>query len=391
MVVKQIGGRHGHDRRPTGTPATSSSTSTDPANPTYITDTDFDEPDPLTGLDPPEGNAHQGEFSHDNQFLLAADEDFAPFRRRPVDDHAGPNGGEYPAAASAAARRTRPAGPGVNGPTFRRLRLRRSAPIPRGRTIRSSTERGGDHRRSRARRTGRSERRRRRRLPRREGRERVDGRLGRGPDRPTATTATTRRRTAARAASRSSIVAVCTTHEALHLMFGQTPGTTIPIRPATTRRSARPARRRGRAEFDGWGYAHLYDAATERGARRLRDPRGARRALRRRLRRPLDPRVRDRPDENLAYSSYYAGGMRVLRFSRADGLEQVGAWIDRGRPNFWGVEQFTTPGRRAPDRRLRSRLRARDPAVHRARARPQPPSCSDTSAITAPGRRSACR
>ena len=52
----------------------------DPVNPTYITDTDFDEPDPLTGLDPPEGNAHQAEYSHDNQFFLAADEDFGPFR-----------------------------------------------------------------------------------------------------------------------------------------------------------------------------------------------------------------------------------------------------------------------------------------------------------------------
>ena len=28
----------------------------------------------------PEGNGHQGEFSHDNQFLLAADEDFGAFR-----------------------------------------------------------------------------------------------------------------------------------------------------------------------------------------------------------------------------------------------------------------------------------------------------------------------
>ena len=28
----------------------------------------------------PEGNAHQGEFSFDNQFLLAADEDFGPYR-----------------------------------------------------------------------------------------------------------------------------------------------------------------------------------------------------------------------------------------------------------------------------------------------------------------------
>src|SRR6185295_14797638 len=52
----------------------------DPANPTYITDTDFDAPDTLTGFDPPEGNAHEAEYSHDNQFFLGADEDFAPFR-----------------------------------------------------------------------------------------------------------------------------------------------------------------------------------------------------------------------------------------------------------------------------------------------------------------------
>ena len=32
------------------------------------------------GWSPPEGNGHQGEFSHDNKFVLAADEDFDQFR-----------------------------------------------------------------------------------------------------------------------------------------------------------------------------------------------------------------------------------------------------------------------------------------------------------------------
>ena len=49
------------------------------------------------------------------------------------------------------------------------------------------------------------------------------------------------------------------------------------------------------------------------------------------------------PTENLAYSSYYAGGMRVLRFDRASGLNQVGAFVGPQGNNFWGVEQFTTP------------------------------------------------
>jgi hypothetical protein len=48
------------------------------------------------------------------------------------------------------------------------------------------------------------------------------------------------------------------------------------------------------------------------------------------------------PTEYLAYSSYYSGGMRVLRFGDS-GLEQTGKFIDQGGNNFWGVEVFTTP------------------------------------------------
>jgi hypothetical protein len=56
----------------------------DPANPVYIGDTDFTNPDPelleSTGASlPPEGNGHEAEFSKDNDFLVVADEDFGPF------------------------------------------------------------------------------------------------------------------------------------------------------------------------------------------------------------------------------------------------------------------------------------------------------------------------
>ena len=56
----------------------------DPANPTYIGDTDFTNPDPelleSTGaVLPPEGNAHEAEFTKDSNFIVAADEDFGPF------------------------------------------------------------------------------------------------------------------------------------------------------------------------------------------------------------------------------------------------------------------------------------------------------------------------
>lgn len=55
----------------------------DPANPEYIGDTDFTNPDPelleQTGkVERPEGNAHQSEFTLDNRYVLASDEDFSP-------------------------------------------------------------------------------------------------------------------------------------------------------------------------------------------------------------------------------------------------------------------------------------------------------------------------
>ncbi|CAN5540057.1 hypothetical protein BH23CHL10_BH23CHL10_11990 [soil metagenome] len=53
----------------------------DPANPLYIADSDFTVPDPelllQTGEErEPEGNAHQAEFTLDNEYIIAADEDF---------------------------------------------------------------------------------------------------------------------------------------------------------------------------------------------------------------------------------------------------------------------------------------------------------------------------
>ena len=53
---------------------------TDPANPEFLADTDYAAVDQLTGVSPPEGNAHQAEFTIDNQFIIGTDEDFAPYR-----------------------------------------------------------------------------------------------------------------------------------------------------------------------------------------------------------------------------------------------------------------------------------------------------------------------
>jgi hypothetical protein len=56
---------------------------TNPKNATYVADSDMKNPDPellaQTGLsEAPEGNAHEAEFTADNRFVIAADEDFNP-------------------------------------------------------------------------------------------------------------------------------------------------------------------------------------------------------------------------------------------------------------------------------------------------------------------------
>ncbi len=88
MVVKQVNGRHvmllsywdgGYVQLDV----------TDPARATYLGDSDFTNPDP-EGVEsrlltperepvPAEGNAHQAEFTRDNRFVIGADEDFAPY------------------------------------------------------------------------------------------------------------------------------------------------------------------------------------------------------------------------------------------------------------------------------------------------------------------------
>jgi hypothetical protein len=53
---------------------------TDPANPAFIDDSAYPDPDPISGISPPEGNAHAGVFSADTDQIYAGDEDFDPYR-----------------------------------------------------------------------------------------------------------------------------------------------------------------------------------------------------------------------------------------------------------------------------------------------------------------------
>jgi hypothetical protein len=109
--------------------------------------------------------------------------------------------------------------------------------------------------------------------------------------------------------------------------------------------------------FDGWGYVHLYDARTMAPLDHWALPEA------------LDPEhaqgtgdlsvheVATDPSENLAYVSHYSGGFRVLRFTGGR-LREVGAFIDEGGNNFWGVE--VVPGTRGPKKQDRPLVLASD-------------------------------
>jgi hypothetical protein len=327
----------------------------DPTNPTLITDTAFAGPDPLLpDIDPPSGDAHQAEYSHDSRFLLAADEDFSPYRlvERIGGALADPQFGVgVPVTAAGVPIPELLVGPGdplEGGTRFIGDGCDPAAiPAPPSEPTVAVAERGGV-------------------LP--------DGVTACGFERKAIN---------AEDAGYDGLVIFNNVAPAsgnrcevlLNMVFSSPPvvgiktvfvgranglrilgvfdestyncveGDVAGSTPAPAVGTDGPSLRIS-ADFDGWGYAHLYDANTSEEIDAFAIPEA------------LDERFVDGfgdlsihefatdPKADLAYSSYYSGGMRVFRFSRKGGLEQTGAWIDEDGSNFWGVEQFTSHGRR---------------------------------------------
>jgi hypothetical protein len=339
----------------------------DPRNPRIIGDSRFDNEDPLVtdprtgrGFSLPEGNGHQAEFSHDNRFVLAADEDFSTYRLPEFRFTTGSYQGLYPAGEFGF---TRPMASlednRLNGPTLYGgygCDADDDIPVaPGGLTL------GPD--------------------------EESIVVLQRGPQSATADpsapyAACTFQEKAENAAAKgwdaviignhhsgagngsqpeaalcgsgtgADIIGLCLGHEPMHKLFDEPPGK----RPVgdydyTTDPTHEPqvgdvgSKIETTSLFDGWGYTHLYrnDAGGDLTAV---DHFAIEEAIDERYAFGFgDLSVHEfatDPTEYLAYTSYYAGGMRVFRFGDA-GLEQTGKFIDQGGNNFWGVEQFTTP------------------------------------------------
>jgi hypothetical protein len=341
-----------------------------PASPKYIGDVDFTggKTDPLhSGNVPPEGNAHQAEFSADNKYFLAADEDFNPYRA----DKFFIDGVEWPAAevgggtSQAALPDQELDGPLFYGgygcpqdptddvpdaPTRESLGLtadqERILVLQRGPFGDPTEDYDGDGRiyddddacfpgdkASVAFDHGWDAILLVNRHPQ-SGDPAADepycGSGGYDPSKP--------------------MVTLCTTHEAFHELFNPPPRFESPYEPGDApeigTRSTKSVR--GTSRFDGWGYAHLF--RNEGGKVREVDAYAIPEALDESYAFGFgDLSIHEfaaDPKENLAYVSYYSGGMRVFRFGES-GLTPVGHYIAEDGNNFWGVETFVA-GQSAP-------------------------------------------
>ena len=339
-----------------------------PAKPIYKGDVDFASTDPLhPGNVPQEGNAHQGEFSADNKYFLAADEDFNPYRA----DRFFVNGQERPATevgggtSQAALPDQELDGAVVYGgygcpqdptddvpqaPTRESLGLapdqERILVLQRGPFGDPTEDYDGDRKIyddddacfpgdkasvafdkgwdamllvNRHPETGDPA-----------ADEAFCGTGGYDPAKP--------------------MVTLCTTHAVFHELFGSAARFESPYEPgdAPATGTRADAQVSGTSRFDGWGYTHLF--RNQNGKIQEVDAYAIPEAL--------DPNYAfgfgdlsihefaTDPSRNLAYAAYYAGGMRVFRFGES-GLQEVGRYIDKNGSNFWGVETFVA-GQSAP-------------------------------------------
>ena len=104
------------------------------------------------------------------------------------------------------------------------------------------------------------------------------------------------------------------------------------------------------AVFDGWGYTHMYKTDLTAGAKMKQvdfyaPPEGQIEAYAENFGDMTVHEVATDPDARLVYVSHYALGMRVLRYDKS-GLEEVGAFVEAGGSNYWGVEVHRLGGKK---------------------------------------------
>jgi hypothetical protein len=336
---------------------------TDPANAVFLGDTDYAFPDPQllerTGLAlRPEGNAHQAEYTLDNEMFVATDEDFAPYGATNFRITSGSFAGQY---ASVPVQGSPPLtileDDVLDGPVaYGGYGCAVSAPIPRPEDIPGYLAQGGP------------------------GEEKVVV-LQRGPfGDPSAPELPCNPAEKSHQAAlmgwdavlfvqahdraelppfcgagafTDEIVGVCTNHEAFHKLFA-----TPPYDPAAWAYPDGPAigtvgeRIRVTAQFDGWGYVRLFDRQTMAELDTYAIPEAHDQAFATGFGDLTVHEVATDPQNaRRAYLSYYSGGIRSLEIQCRDPgneatceLVEVGGYLDPAGNDFWGVEAFVRDG-----------------------------------------------
>ena len=322
----------------------------DPANPTYIADSEYEFPDVLfPHIQFPEGNAHQAEFTHNDRFIIGTDEDFSPRRLESFTITTGPNAGDYPGGEFGF---TLPIseypdsqlnGPTVYGgygcPDVSADGTDNPAPFDLPVPPASVLTPAADEESILVLQRGQCFFSEKIETAQDAGYEGVvigNHHAGSGngafPD-------------ASLCGSQGhdftpTIGAACIGHRALHLLFGTTPNYDPPGPPHADDMAIGTLGDKVQmvSEFDGWGYVRLLEADSmeEVDAYAIDEA--------------MDPAFAsgfgdlsvhevavDPFKRNVAYLSYYAGGLRVIEYG-ADGMEEVGHYVDEDGNNFWGVQ-----------------------------------------------------
>jgi hypothetical protein len=314
-----------------------------PANPVFVTDSDYRFPDPLMpAFEFPEGNSHQAYWDADSEFILSTDEDFSPFRTN-FELATGPNAGPYGAGefGFTVPVDSRPDGQ-INGPTVFGGRgcisggpdaVGDPAPPPaseisaapgeektvvfsRGGCFFSTKIHSGQNLGYDVVIVGQSHGGSRNGLL-------PDSFFCGGQGHEFTITASS----------------ICIGHRAMHLMFNDTAeftgaeGTDIPIGTLGEKYVAS-------TEFDGWGYVQLHDARDP--DLKVIDSYAVPEALDEEFAEGFGTlsvhEVKTDPRENvdLGYLSYYNAGARVVKFGK-HGIAEKGFFIDEGGNHFWGT------------------------------------------------------
>ena len=308
----------------------------DPTNPVHLTNTSYPSVDPelaargITMI--PEGNAHQAEFTKDSNFVIATDEDFDPYRLQLT------FGGKSYAAKLGTNTTVDQAGSLAGGTVFVGLACTAGSVPPAGADRIAVVERGGCFFEDKAQNVLAAGGYQGMLIMNREGEDACVATLT----------------PSLRAALPTALIG----RDAGFALFGKTfnyaecadstpmpSGITVPTTGALIE-SVEP-------KFDGWGYVQLYAAnITSTGATlESLDTFAIHEAMDEHYASghgdlSVHEVATDPIRNNIAYLSYYNGGMRVVKITPKAGggheLIEVGGYVHNA-SSFWGVEVWTHP------------------------------------------------